>query len=87
MAVRAPLFQHDTKGSRCTIAYVKVAQTVSPFRNDRLIVLRHHPDMCGSRFELIFGHELRLRGEGTEAAILCGGRGQGAAVLLRSRRP
>ena len=49
------------------------------------IAIGHPIGMSGARIALHLGHELRRRGGGLGAAGLCGGGGQGAALLLRVR--
>jgi acetyl-CoA C-acetyltransferase len=40
--------------------------------------------MSGNRVELTILHELRRRGGGVGAAALCGGGGQGDAIIVRT---
>jgi acetyl-CoA C-acetyltransferase len=47
------------------------------------IALGHPIGMSGARLALHLVHELRRRGGGLGAATLCGGGGQGDALLLR----
>jgi acetyl-CoA C-acetyltransferase len=47
------------------------------------IALGHPVGMSGARIALHLAHELRRRGGGTGAAGLCGGGGQGDALILR----
>jgi acetyl-CoA C-acetyltransferase len=48
------------------------------------IALGHPIGMSGNRLALHILHELRRRGGGLGAAALCGGGGQGDAILLQS---
>ncbi|MFC0080904.1 acetyl-CoA C-acetyltransferase [Aciditerrimonas ferrireducens] len=52
--------------------------------NGGAIALGHPIGMSGARLALTLLHELRRRGGGLGAAALCGGGGQGDAMLLRS---
>ena len=52
--------------------------------NGGAIALGHPIGMSGNRLALTLLHELRRRGGGTGAASLCGGGGQGDALILRS---
>ncbi|MDP9442441.1 MAG: acetyl-CoA C-acetyltransferase [Actinomycetota bacterium] len=52
--------------------------------NGGAISLGHPIGMSGTRLALTLLHELRRRGGGLGVAALCGGGGQGDAVLLRS---
>jgi acetyl-CoA C-acetyltransferase len=52
--------------------------------NGGAIALGHPIGMSGNRLALTLLHELRRRGGGLGAAALCGGGGQGDAVILRS---
>jgi acetyl-CoA C-acetyltransferase len=52
--------------------------------NGGAISLGHPIGMSGTRLALTLLHELRRRGGGYGVAALCGGGGQGDAVLLRS---
>ena len=52
--------------------------------NGGAIALGHPIGMSGSRVALTLAHELKRRGGGTGAAALCGGGGQGDALLIRS---
>lgn len=51
--------------------------------NGGAIALGHPLGMSGNRIALALAHELRRRGGGLGAASLCGGGGQGDALLLR----
>jgi acetyl-CoA C-acetyltransferase len=51
--------------------------------NGGAIALGHPLGMSGNRIALAVAHELRRRGGGLGAASLCGGGGQGDALLLR----
>jgi acetyl-CoA C-acetyltransferase len=51
--------------------------------NGGAIALGHPVGMTGARLVLSLAHELRRRGGGTGVAALCGGGGQGDALLLR----
>ncbi|WP_243794925.1 acetyl-CoA C-acyltransferase [Saccharopolyspora gloriosae] len=51
--------------------------------NGGAIALGHPVGMSGARLVLSLAHELRRRGGGIGAAALCGGGGQGDALLLR----
>ena len=53
--------------------------------NGGAIALGHPIGMSGNRLALTLLHELRRRGGGIGAAALCGGGGQGDALLLRTR--
>jgi acetyl-CoA C-acetyltransferase len=55
--------------------------------NGGAIALGHPIGMSGARLALTLIHELRRRGGGLGAAALCGGGGQGDALLLRVPRP
>jgi acetyl-CoA C-acetyltransferase len=50
--------------------------------NGGAIALGHPVGMSGNRVALTLLHELRRRGGGLGAAALCGGGGQGDAILL-----
>jgi acetyl-CoA C-acetyltransferase len=52
--------------------------------NGGAIALGHPIGMSGNRLALHLLHELRRRGGGVGAAALCGGGGQGDAILLRA---
>jgi len=52
--------------------------------NGGAIALGHPVGMSGARLALTLAYELRRRGGGLGAAALCGGGGQGDAVVLRS---
>ncbi len=52
--------------------------------NGGAIALGHPIGMSGNRVALTILHELRRRGGGLGAAALCGGGGQGDAIILRS---
>ena len=52
--------------------------------NGGAIALGHPIGMSGNRLALTILHELRRRGGGVGAAALCGGGGQGDAIILRS---
>ena len=52
--------------------------------NGGAIALGHPIGMSGNRLALTILHELRRRGGGLGAASLCGGGGQGDALLVRS---
>jgi acetyl-CoA C-acetyltransferase len=51
--------------------------------NGGAIALGHPIGMSGTRLAITLAHELRRRGGGVGAAALCGGGGQGDAMLLR----
>lgn len=51
--------------------------------NGGAIALGHPVGMSGARIVLHLAHELRRRGGGVGAAALCGGGGQGDALILR----
>ncbi len=51
--------------------------------NGGAIALGHPLGMSGNRITLTLAHELRRRGGGVGAAALCGGGGQGDALLIR----
>ena len=51
--------------------------------NGGAIALGHPLGMSGNRITLHLAHELRRRGGGVGAAALCGGGGQGDAILIR----
>ncbi|WP_338597055.1 acetyl-CoA C-acyltransferase [Saccharopolyspora sp. SCSIO 74807] len=53
--------------------------------NGGAIALGHPVGMSGARLVLSIAHELRRRGGGIGAAALCGGGGQGDALLVRAR--
>jgi acetyl-CoA C-acetyltransferase len=53
--------------------------------NGGAIALGHPIGASGNRLALTLLHELRRRGGGTGVAALCGGGGQGDALVLRSR--
>jgi acetyl-CoA C-acetyltransferase len=50
--------------------------------NGGAIALGHPIGMSGTRVALTLLHELKRRGGGTGAAALCGGGGQGDAIIL-----
>ncbi|MFR9724961.1 acetyl-CoA C-acetyltransferase [Streptomyces sp. MS19] len=52
--------------------------------NGGAIALGHPIGMSGARLALHLAHELRRRGGGTGVAALCGGGGQGDALILRA---
>ena len=52
--------------------------------NGGAIALGHPIGMSGTRLALTLLHELRRRGGGLGAAALCGGGGQGDAILLKT---
>jgi len=52
--------------------------------NGGAIALGHPIGMSGNRLALTLLHELRRRGGGTGAASLCGGGGQGDALIVRA---
>jgi acetyl-CoA C-acetyltransferase len=52
--------------------------------NGGAISLGHPIGMSGTRVALTLAHELKRRGGGTGAAALCGGGGQGDALIIRS---
>jgi acetyl-CoA C-acetyltransferase len=52
--------------------------------NGGAIALGHPIGMSGNRLALTLLHELKRRGGGTGAASLCGGGGQGDAILVRT---
>jgi len=52
--------------------------------NGGAIALGHPIGMSGSRLALTLLHELKRRGGGVGAAALCGGGGQGDALIVRS---
>jgi acetyl-CoA C-acetyltransferase len=52
--------------------------------NGGAIALGHPIGMSGNRLALTLLHELRRRGGGTGAASLCGGGGQGDALIVRT---
>lgn len=51
--------------------------------NGGAIALGHPVGMSGARIVLHLAHELKRRGGGTGAAALCGGGGQGDALIIR----
>jgi len=55
--------------------------------NGGAIALGHPIGMSGARLALTMAHELRRRGGGIGAASLCGGGGQGDALLLSVPAP
>lgn len=55
--------------------------------NDGAIALGHPIGMSGVRLALHLALELRRRGGGTGAVALCGGGGQGDALILRAPKP
>jgi acetyl-CoA C-acetyltransferase len=52
--------------------------------NGGAIALGHPIGMSGNRLALTLLHELRRRGGGLGAAALCGGGGQGDALIVRA---
>jgi acetyl-CoA C-acetyltransferase len=52
--------------------------------NGGAIALGHPIGMSGNRLALTLLHELRRRGGGLGAAGLCGGGGQGDAIVVRT---
>jgi acetyl-CoA C-acetyltransferase len=54
--------------------------------NGGAIALGHPLGASGARIALTLAYELRRRGGGLGAAGLCGGGGQGSALLLRVPR-
>ena len=52
--------------------------------NGGAIALGHPIGMSGNRLALTVLHELRRRGGGLGAVSLCGGGGQGDALVVRS---
>jgi acetyl-CoA C-acetyltransferase len=76
-----------------SFAAVGIASTqalkVDPGRvnvNGGAIAIGHPLGMSGTRSTLHLALELSRRGDGTGAAALCGGGGQGSAMLLHVRR-
>ncbi|MGI8762327.1 MAG: acetyl-CoA C-acetyltransferase [Jatrophihabitantaceae bacterium] len=55
--------------------------------NGGAIALGHPIGMSGARLALTLAYELKRRGGGTGAAALCGGGGQGDALILRVPAP
>jgi acetyl-CoA C-acetyltransferase len=55
--------------------------------NGGAIALGHPIGMSGARLVLHLAHELRRRGGGLGAAALCGGGGQGDALILSVPAP
>ncbi|MDB4103457.1 hypothetical protein N9549_05245 [Acidimicrobiales bacterium] len=51
--------------------------------NGGAVALGHPIGASGNRLVLTLAHELRRRGGGIGAAALCGGGGQGDALILR----
>ncbi|HCK78978.1 MAG TPA: acetyl-CoA C-acyltransferase, partial [Actinobacteria bacterium] len=51
--------------------------------NGGAIALGHPIGMSGARIVLHLAHELRRRGGGVGAAALCGGGGQGDALIIK----
>jgi acetyl-CoA C-acetyltransferase len=51
--------------------------------NGGAIALGHPVGMSGARLVLTLAYELARRGGGTGAAALCGGGGQGDALIIR----
>jgi acetyl-CoA C-acetyltransferase len=51
--------------------------------NGGAIALGHPIGMSGTRIVLTLAHELKRRGGGVGAAGLCGGGGQGEALVIR----
>ena len=51
--------------------------------NGGAIALGHPIGMSGTRLAITLAYELKRRGGGVGAAALCGGGGQGDAMLLR----
>ena len=51
--------------------------------NGGAIALGHPIGMSGTRIVLTLAHELKRRGGGLGAAGLCGGGGQGEALVIR----
>jgi acetyl-CoA C-acetyltransferase len=52
--------------------------------NGGAIALGHPIGMSGNRLALTILHELKRRGGGTGAVALCGGGGQGDALIVRT---
>jgi acetyl-CoA C-acetyltransferase len=52
--------------------------------NGGAIALGHPIGMSGNRVALTILHELRRRGGGIGAAALCGGGGQGDAIIVKT---
>lgn len=61
------------------------AEAVNP--NGGAVALGHPIGMSGARLALTLVYELRRRGGGLGASALCGGGGQGDAVVVRVARP
>ncbi len=55
--------------------------------NGGAIALGHPIGMSGARIVLHLAYELRRRGGGVGAAALCGGGGQGDALIIKVPRP
>ena len=55
--------------------------------NGGAIAMGHPLGMSGARIALHLALELRRRGGGVGAAALCGGGGQGDALIIRVPRP
>ena len=51
--------------------------------NGGAISMGHPVGMSGARIVLALAYELKRRGGGTGAAALCGGGGQGDALIIR----
>ena len=51
--------------------------------NGGAIAVGHPIGMSGNRLALTLAHELRRRGGGYGAAALCGGGGQGDALIIK----
>ena len=51
--------------------------------NGGAIAMGHPLGMSGARVVLTLAHELKRRGGGVGAAALCGGGGQGDALIIR----
>jgi acetyl-CoA C-acetyltransferase len=56
-------------------------ESINP--NGGAIALGHPIGMSGARLVITLAHELRRRGGGVGAAALCGGGGQGDALIIR----
>jgi acetyl-CoA C-acetyltransferase len=57
-------------------------ESVNP--NGGAIALGHPIGASGARLILTLAHELKRRGGGVGAAALCGGGGQGDALIIRA---
>jgi acetyl-CoA C-acetyltransferase len=81
-AIKAALAKTDIKESDLDVVEINEAQeSINP--NGGAIALGHPIGMSGARLVVTLANELKRRGGGFGAAALCGGGGQGDALIIR----